>query len=102
MNTKAQIKRIEWMNQDNDLVVVVRETQQLLSYDSKWIFPASMLNALLLEVQKQMDTDVNDCLKIEQWSSEEINYIFDFSNSGAQLLYLDKRLPNVEAREIRA
>lgn len=102
MNTQAQIKRIEWMNQDSELVVVVREQKNLLSYDSKWIFPASSLNLLINEVQKQMEEDVNDCLKIEQWSSEEINYIFDFSSPLAQPLYLQRRLTNVEAREIRA
>jgi hypothetical protein len=101
MERKVQIKRIEWMNQDNDLIVTVKESKDLLSYDSQWILPSESLNKILSEIQKQEEViDINDYLSIEQWSASEINYVFNFEREKSLFINGLSETPNL--RQIRA
>jgi hypothetical protein len=101
MERKVQIKRIEWMNQDNDLIVTVKESKDLLSYDSQWILPSESLNKILSEIQKQEEgIDINDYLSIEQWSASEINYVFNFEREKSLYIKGLSETPNL--RQIRA
>jgi hypothetical protein len=73
-----RVKRIEWMSKDNDMLVVVEERNGIFSVDSKIILPSSCLNGLLNDLQKQNpELEMDALMRIEQWSTEEFNYVFD-------------------------
>jgi quinol monooxygenase YgiN len=75
-----RIKRIEWMEQDTEMVVIFEEKKGNLSYDSRVLLPANYLNRILCDLQKENEgIDPNSFLKVEQWSENEFNYIFEFS-----------------------
>lgn len=98
-----RIKRIEWMGQDTDMLVTFEENKANLSYDSRIVIPANLLNGILCDLKKEnIDFEPNNCLKIEQWSINEVNFVFDFTMVEVNSTLLFQRMETVEYRYIRA
>ncbi|MBU2018091.1 MAG: hypothetical protein KJ941_00475 [Bacteroidetes bacterium] len=98
-----RIKRIEWMEKDSDMLVIFEERKGNLTYDTRVLLSADLLNRILCDLQKEnIDFDPNSFLKIEQWSENEINYIFDFSETMVTSERMFLQSADVNYRYIRA
>lgn len=103
MKAQLKVNRIEWMSQEEELTLTVVEQNGLMSYNSRMFLPASSLNALISELQRQTpELDLLSCLTIEQWSESEVNYVFDLTNMGHSNYFLEGVQAGTTARQIRA
>ncbi len=98
-----KVKRIEWMDKDNDMLVVLEEKFGTMTYDTKVILPCTSLNGILSECKKQNpDFELDEFMVIEQWSEKEINYVFDFTTSNDVNFLLGPFSFKEDFRQIRA
>lgn len=97
------VNRIEWMNKDNELMLFFKDQNGHFTYESRILLPAHLLNRILMEIQKENGFDqIDSYMKIEQWSEEETNFVFDFTkmdNSVRWTLPIDTEK---QIRQIRA
>lgn len=97
------VKRIDWENNHSDLLVTCDVRNGIFSYNSTLVLPGSELNKLLSQLQKQhVNLDLNDCLKVEQWSETEIHYIFDFSTFDTREFVYENHFSSDRLKQIRA
>ncbi|MFA7272601.1 MAG: hypothetical protein WC044_01960 [Crocinitomicaceae bacterium] len=97
------VKRIDWENNHSDMLVTCDVQNGIFSYNSTLVLPGSELNKLLSHLQKQnVDLDLNDCLKVEQWSENEIHYIFDFSTFDTSEFVYEIHFSSNKLKQIRA
>lgn len=105
MNTveKIVVKRIEWLANESDMVLICENNLGTLSYNSRISLPSILLNQVISDMQKQQpDLDVNDCLKIEQWSENDVYYIYDFESLSERSFQYQAQVQEFNFRQIRA
>lgn len=99
----GQLKRIEWMNKDSEMLVYLEESQGFLSYESSFIMSASHLNSLLNQfLKRNPEVDLDSVTKIEQWSENEFNYIFQFQSIEFEAVLIEETDFSRNYRQIRA
>ncbi|MCT4560926.1 MAG: hypothetical protein N4A41_06070 [Crocinitomicaceae bacterium] len=97
------VNRIEWMDKDNELMLFYKDQAGHFSYESRIFLPASLLNKILMEIQKQNGFEQIDAfLKIEQWSDAETNFVFDFSKLDGEVTWTVPVEAQNQIRQIRA
>jgi hypothetical protein len=97
------VKRIVWENNHSDMLVTCDVQNGIFCYNCTLVLPGTELNKLLSHLQKQnVDLDVNDCLKVEQWSETEIHYIFDFSTFDKNEFVYENHFSSDKLKQIRA
>lgn len=105
MNTmeKTVIKRIDWLSQETEMVLFCEVQSGNLFYNTSIALPCSELNKVICELQKQNpNVDIQDCLKIEQWTEEDMNFVYDFSLYQNEEFLLHTPSLEFEFRQIRA
>lgn len=105
MNTleKTIVRKIEWFSNDTEMILSCEVVNGVLRYNTKIAVAGSCLNQVLSDMQKQSkDYDVNDCLIIEQWSEDEVSFLFDFSNWNETEFIFQKPNKSWNFRQIRA
>jgi hypothetical protein len=105
MNTaeKIVVKRIEWLANESDMVLICENKMGNLSYNSRISLPSILMNKVISDMHKQQpEIDLNDCLRIEQWSETDVYYIYDFDgHSNTSFLY-HPQVQEFNFRQIRA
>lgn len=105
MNTveKIVVKRIEWLANESDMVLICENKMGNLSYNSRISLPSILMNKVISDMHKQQpEIDLNDCLRIEQWSETDVYYIYDFDgHSNTSFLYYPQ-VQEFNFRQIRA
>jgi hypothetical protein len=100
---RREVIRIEWMQKDSEMVVTLREYQGVMEYQTRLIMPSSFLNQFLLDLQKvKGDLDLDQKMRVEQWSEDEFNFVFDFSDLNIDLSYVQGSVWENQVRYIRA
>ncbi|MFT7345292.1 MAG: hypothetical protein ACI9XP_001886 [Lentimonas sp.] len=103
MNEQLKVRRIEWLEGENDMILFGEVINGIFSYESKIILPSSVLNSILSQVQKQNHgMDVNECMSVEQWSQSQTNYVFNFDSINNPLPLLDTSGFASNYKQIRA
>ncbi len=105
MNTleKIVVKRIEWLANESDMVLICENKMGNLSYNSRISLPSIFLNKVISDMQKQQpELDLNDCLRIEQWSETDVYYIYDFNAHSDNTFLYQPQVQEFNFRQIRA
>jgi hypothetical protein len=97
------VKRIEWLNQETEMLLLCEVQSGSLFYNTSIALPSSELNAVVSDLQKQNpDEDINEFLKIEQWTEEDISFVYDFSHFYQIQFELYRPRLKLDFRQIRA
>lgn len=100
---KTIVKRIEWYNNEEEMMLTCEIANGALRYNTRIALSGSCLNRVLSDLQKQSpEYDLNDCLKIEQWSEEEVSFTFDFSSFSDVDFIFERPAQQFDFRQIRA
>lgn len=100
---KTIVRKIEWFNNEDEMMMTCEIMNGALRYNSRIAISGSCLNKVLSELQKQTpDYDLNDCLKIEQWSEDEVSFTFDFTRFSEIDLVFERPSFQFDFRQIRA
>ncbi len=103
LQEKTTVKRIEWFSNESEMILNCEIVNGSLKYPANIAIPGSCLNRVLSDLQKQKpDFDLNDCMKIEQWSKDETSFVFDFSTTEELNLYLIEASVEDNFKQIRA
>ena len=102
-NEKIVVKKIEWLNGESEMTLLCENRSGNLSYNSRISLPADLLNKVVSDLQKQApERDINDCLKIEQWSEQDVCFIYDFTNLSSTEFMYQREILQLDFRQIRA
>jgi hypothetical protein len=97
------INQIEWTNNESDMHISCRVQNGFFSYNTTLVLPGTELNRVVSRLQKQNDiVDIQDCLKVEQWSEDEFRYVFNFTQFGDSEFIFENQLTNTCLKQIRA
>ncbi len=97
------VKRIEWLNNESEMVLSCEVQSGSLCYNTNIALPSSELNGVISNLQKQNpEEDINACLKIEQWTEEDVSFVFDFSHFNQIEFMLYRPTLELDFRQIRA
>lgn len=100
---KTIVRKIEWFNNESEMILSCDMINGAFTYSTDIVVPGDSLNRILSDLQKQTpELDLNECMKIEQWSEDEVSFIFDFSlNEDINLFYIQPAA-EFNFRQIRA
>ena len=97
------VKRIEWLNNESEMVLTCQVQSGSLCYNTNIALPSSELNSIISRLQKQNpDEDINACLKIEQWTEEDVCFVFAFSHFNHINFILYRPTLELDFTQIRA
>lgn len=97
------VKKIEWMSGENNMVLVCDTQSGNLVYPSRITLPSDQLNRVVSDLQKQHpQTDINECLIIEQWSEDDVLFVYDFSCVSFGDYIYHRAFEELDFRQIRA
>jgi hypothetical protein len=100
---KTIVKKVEWFSNSAEMTLICVNETGNLRYASVLNLPSDCLNKVLSDLQKQApEVDINECLKIEQWSETDINFVFDFSALENQEFTFTRNVLEIDYRQIRA
>ncbi len=100
---KTIVRKIEWFNNESEMILTCDILNGALSYSTNLAISGSHLNQVLSNLQKQAhEFDVNDCMRIEQCSVEDVSFIFDFSTISNIEFYFNQPFEYTNLRQIRA